>query len=115
MSVAMEQHQPQQGRPRSKSTFSFKSQNSDANNQNRKNSESGHSRKTSDPHKLHLTASGKADPNAAMNEVQPSMWRLPIVVVVVPLADIVYQSPLRSRSPRFSPYARSSTQTKMGI
>ncbi|KAF1969018.1 hypothetical protein BU23DRAFT_582948 [Bimuria novae-zelandiae CBS 107.79] len=64
----------QQGRQRSKSNFSFKSHNShssDPNNHERKNSESGHSRKISDSYKPHLTTTGKADPNAAMNESQP--------------------------------------------
>lgn len=68
MSVAMEN----QTRPRSKSTFSFKSQNSHSNDHERKNSSSAHERKVSDSHKPHLTTTGKADPNAAMNEVQPS-------------------------------------------
>ncbi|KAJ4345582.1 uncharacterized protein N0V89_011715 [Didymosphaeria variabile] len=66
--------QPQQTRPRSKSTFSFKSQNShssDPNRHEKKNSVSDHQRKVSDSYKPHLTTSGKADPNAAMNESQP--------------------------------------------
>lgn len=71
MSVAMEQ--PQQGRPRSKSTFSFKSDNSHPSSpkHERKNSASGHQRKESDSYKPHLNTTGKADPNAAMNESQP--------------------------------------------
>ncbi|KAL5416203.1 hypothetical protein PMIN03_002241 [Paraphaeosphaeria minitans] len=73
MSVAMENN-PQHTRPRSKSTFSFKSQNSHTNDpirHDRKHSASGHERKVSDTYKPHLTTTGKADPNAAMNEVQP--------------------------------------------
>ena len=69
------QQQPLQGRQRSKSTFSFKSQNSHASDPNRlekKTSESSHARKTSDSYKPHLNTTGKADPNAAMNESQPS-------------------------------------------
>lgn len=67
--------QAQQQRPRSKSTFSFKSQNShssDPNRHDRRTSTSGHQRKESDSYKPHLTTTGKADPNAAMNESQPS-------------------------------------------
>ncbi|KAJ4296234.1 hypothetical protein N0V90_006279 [Kalmusia sp. IMI 367209] len=73
MSVAMEQ--PQQGRPRSKSTFSFKSDNSHSSTpkHERKNSASGHQRKESDSYKPHLNTTGKADPNAAMNESQPKV------------------------------------------
>lgn len=72
------ENQPQQTRPRSKSTFSFKSQNShasDPNRNDRKHPAAGHQRKESDSYKPHLTATGKADPNAAMNEVQPSTLR----------------------------------------
>ena len=74
MSVAMDQRPPE-GRQRSKSNFSFKSQNShssDPNKHERKQSESAHSRKISDSYKPHLNTTGKADPNAAMNESQPS-------------------------------------------
>lgn len=87
MSVAMEhrpqqqqQHQlPHEGRPRSKSTFSFKSHHShgsDSNRLDKKTSESGHARKASDTYKPHLNTTGKADPNAAMNESQPSTFSL---------------------------------------
>jgi hypothetical protein len=78
MSAAMPP-QAHETRPRSKSTFSFKSQNSHTSDHNRhekKNSASSHQRKESDSYKPHLTVSGKADPNAAMNEVQPSMLRI---------------------------------------
>lgn len=67
MSAAMEQPQ-QQNRPRSKSTFSFKSDNS--------RHSAGHERSSSyGENKPHLHAATKADPNAAMNESQPSMKR----------------------------------------
>jgi hypothetical protein len=62
MSVAMEQR-PIQQRTRSKSTFSFKSDKSHDSHGNKKQYEG---------EKQHLHASTKADPNAAMNEVQPS-------------------------------------------
>ncbi|CAI6332176.1 unnamed protein product [Periconia digitata] len=80
MSVAMENRYPQpdqqsarhppqsdsrpETRPRSKSTISFKS--------GKSAKSGGHSRKESHDEKLHLHAHTKADPNAAMNESQPS-------------------------------------------
>lgn len=83
MSVAMESRSPQQqSRPRSKSNFSFKSNNSHASDPN-KTSESGHARKVSDSYKPHLNTTGKADPNAAMTEVQPSMSHLLLAIFVV--------------------------------
>jgi len=84
MSVAMEQR-PQQGRPRSKSNFSFKSDHSQQSAGQIK-----HERKPSDSYKPHLNSSGKADPNAAMNESQPSRWYSARLVFFLSLsADLV--------------------------
>ena len=117
MSVAMESRpQQQQSRPRSKSNFSFKSQNShasDPNKHERNPSESGHSRKISDSYKPHLNTTGKADPNAAMTEVQPSTSHSSCCLCRR-IADPRLQSPPRLRSPRSRPSALSAIQTRMG-
>ena len=77
MSVAME-HPPQQRpaiRPRSKSGFSFRSDRSTGTAGNK-----GHTRKeslietTEEKRKTHLSAAGKANPNAAMTEIQPGTF-----------------------------------------
>ena len=79
MSATMDAQQvrPEQGRARAKSNaFSFRSQGSaDNNNPNSKSPKSKHSRKESDTErrKTHYDPSTKANPNAAMNEAQPSM------------------------------------------
>lgn len=81
MSAAMDSHQvrPEQGRARAKSgAFSFRSQGSEDNNNNNnsasKSPKSKHSRKVSDSErrKTHYDPTTKANPNAAMNEAQPS-------------------------------------------
>jgi hypothetical protein len=68
MSAAMER--PGQTRERAKSTFSLKSDKS-------RNSSHKHERHPSESaeekRRTHLTATTKANPNAAMNEAQPSM------------------------------------------
>jgi len=83
MSAAMDSSQarPDQGRARAKSgAFSFRSHNSEDNNNNNSSSKSPkspkgkHSRKESDSErrKTHYDPTTKANPNAAMNEAQPS-------------------------------------------
>lgn len=80
MSAAMDSHQgrPEQGRARAKSSaFSFRSQGSEDNNASNsasKSPKSKHSRKESDSErrKTHYDPTTKANPNAAMNEAQPS-------------------------------------------
>jgi hypothetical protein len=78
MSAAMDspQARPEQGRARAKSgAFSFRSQGSeDSSNPASKSPKSKHSRKESDSErrKNHYDPSTKANPNAAMNEAQPS-------------------------------------------
>ena len=108
------QVRPQQGRARAKSnTFSFRSQNSEDNNSTSpKSPKSKHSRKESDSErrKTHYDPTTKANPNAAMNEAQPSMSCLPACLSCERCADVC-QSPLRSRSPRSSPSAPSNTAT----
>lgn len=70
--VPPHQYPPQssqsQARPRSKSTFSFKSDKSD---KRQSHSSPKHGRTASWEHKNHLHPSTKADPNAAMEEQQP--------------------------------------------
>lgn len=79
MSATMEpqQDRPEHGRPRAKSgAFSFRSQGSeDKNNSSPKSPKSKHTRKESDSErrKTHYDPGTKANPNAAMNEAQPSM------------------------------------------
>lgn len=78
MSAAMDSShpRPEQGRARAKSgAFSFRSQNSEDNNSHPKSPKSKHSRKESDSErrKTHYDPTTKANPNAAMNEAQPSM------------------------------------------
>lgn len=75
----MDSHQqgrPEQGRARAKSgAFSFRSHNSeDNNNGSSKSPKSKHTRKESESErrKTHYDPSTKANPNAAMNEAQPS-------------------------------------------
>ena len=87
---------PQQGRERSKSTFSFKSHKSHKSHGSRKSDfehgvnqqQSHHQRTSSKDHdqKPHLHAATKADPNAAMNEVQPSM-PAPLLSISPSVAD----------------------------
>lgn len=81
MATAMER--PQEARPRSKSTFSFKSNKSHDSHGVRNETHHGHQRHSSkDEHKPHFGPTTKADPNAAMNEVQPSMFSfLPVELV----------------------------------
>ena len=75
------QSRPEQGRARAKSgAFSFRSQNSEDTNPHSKSPKTKHSRKESDSErrKTHYDPTTKANPNAAMNEAQPSMfppWR----------------------------------------
>lgn len=66
----MEQPQQQQARPRSKSNFSFHSDKS-----RDTPSRAKHERKesASEKRKTHYDPTTKANPNAAMNEAQPSM------------------------------------------
>ena len=67
MSAAMDRGQQQ--RPRSKSTFSFKSDKSHAS----AGKHDKHPRESQEEkRRTHLTATTKANPNAAMNEAQPS-------------------------------------------
>lgn len=75
MSAAMER--PQQ-RPRSHTTFSFKSDKSHGSNPKNEKNIGQHQRQSSGEQKAHLHAATKADPNAAMNEVQPSMYIFPL-------------------------------------
>lgn len=75
MSAAMDapQGRPEPGRARAKSSaFSFRSQGSEDNNNSA--SKNKHSRKVSDSErrKTHYDPTTKANPNAAMNEAQPS-------------------------------------------
>ncbi len=101
MSASMESPQgnprPETGRARAKSgAFSFRSHTSDDNNNNNNNNaaasqkspKSKHSRKESDSErrKTHYDPTTKANPNAAMNEAQPStspFVRLSVVDVVL--------------------------------
>jgi hypothetical protein len=66
---------PQQQRPRSKSTFSFKSHKSNGSHNTDHDKKSHHQRTSSKDHehKQHLGGTTKADPNSAMNELQPGM------------------------------------------
>jgi hypothetical protein len=68
---------PPQGRQRSKSTFSFKSHKSHGSHKSDfEHRVQHHHQRTSSKdheHKQHFTPTTKADPNAAMNEVQPGM------------------------------------------
>jgi hypothetical protein len=115
MSVAMDS---QPGRPRAKSgAFSFRSQGSeDNNNPASKSPKSKHSRKESDSErrKTHYDPSTKANPNAAMNEAQPSTCQQDADEHHASWTDVnCLQSPPLSRSPRCSPSARSSTAMPM--
>lgn len=76
---------------------------------------SKHERKLSETsaEKRRFTPTTKANPNAAMEEAQPS--KIPGRVCALPGARIAnrIQLPLRLRSPLFSPFVRSSTLIPM--
>jgi hypothetical protein len=73
MSAAMEQAQQQAQRPRANTRFSFRSDKSNELHHT-KSKQSKHERKVSDSERLktHYDPTTKANPNAAMNEAQPS-------------------------------------------
>lgn len=90
MSATMDSQQPRpdHGRARAKSgAFSFRSQGSEDNNSNpnSKSPKSKHARKESDSErrKTHYDPSTKANPNAAMNEAQPSTSSIAVPVLCI--------------------------------
>lgn len=77
MSAAMDQAiqgQQQGQRPRAGTHFSFRSDKSNELHATKSNKQSKHERKVSDTERrqTHYDPSSKANPNAAMNEAQPS-------------------------------------------
>ncbi len=94
-------------RPRSKSTFSFKSDKSDKSVKAPKLPKEKLTESAAEKHQNHLSTTTKANPNAAMEEAQPSTtpfcsvpWRFSRTVPrkeTVPLTPS--QLPLLSRSP----------------
>jgi hypothetical protein len=121
MSAAMDPSQQQAQRPRANTHFSFRSDKSNELHTTKSN-KTKHERKVSDSERrqTHYDPGSKANPNAAMNEAQPSTSaRLfgelrHCTFLVEYLADIV-QSPLRWRSRLCSLYARSNTQMPRAI
>lgn len=63
-------------RPRSKSTFSFKSDKSEKSSKAPKLPKEKLTESAAEKHQNHLSTTTKANPNAAMEEAQPSTMRL---------------------------------------
>jgi hypothetical protein len=78
MSAAMQQPQQAQ-RPRANTHFSFRSDKSNELSPSKSRTSAKHERKVSDSErrKTHYDPSTKANPNAAMNEAQPSAYPSP--------------------------------------
>jgi hypothetical protein len=77
-----------QGRERSKSSFSFKSHKSHGSHKSGDYEHGIHHQRTGSKDKdhyhevkPHFTPATKADPNAAMNEVQPSMFSIQLLAI----------------------------------
>jgi hypothetical protein len=114
MSAAMGTSQ-QAARPRSNTHFTFRSNSSNELSPT-KSKQSKHERKVSDSdRKLHEGLTTKANPNAAMNEAQPStLSYLPPWYATVFFANTL-QLLLRLRRRLFSPSAHSHTPMPRAI
>lgn len=100
---------PQQ-RPRSKSGFSFKSEKSDKSHGSGRPKVKDLHETSAEKHKRHLSDTSKANPNAAMNEAQPSICS-PAPAIAGMSADIIPQLPPRSKPLLSDRCVPSSTRT----
>jgi hypothetical protein len=94
MSAAMAQTPPEAQRPRAGTHFSFRSDRSNelSPTKSKSTKQSKHERKVSDSErrKTHYDPTTKANPNAAMNEAQPSTL-LPVLPLLLRNAPMVFE------------------------